>query len=221
MREMTFITTPTSDHVGSRTKFSINPTVATLVGITTVDVASGFISWQIVQPGNSLFGPTALAVVIMSLTALSSYFVLSKRPVRRAQRTLWSIVAVLCLLPPIWTYFGVLQVSILLDSSATRTAQGLIASKSTTCHIVPTGSIGRLRAPYEVCPTNYPGYGYRVNFATLDNVRGYAYIKGRSNVSWFPDQCAKHLFGDWWVFNISINVASGSCPMGLPANGSG
>jgi hypothetical protein len=221
MREMASVTTTTSDHAGSRTRFSVNPLMAAFAGIIAADLASSFISWQIVQPGISLFGPTALTIVIMGFTALSSYFVLRKRQSRKAQRTLGSFVVVLCLLPPIWTYFGVLQVSIFLDSSATRTAQELIASKSTTCNIVPIGSVGRLRAPYEVCATDYPGYGYRVNFSTLDNIRGYAYIKGRSNVSWFPDQCAKHLSGNWWVFNISINAANGSCPMGLPVNGSG
>src|ERR1700731_679395 len=221
MREMGVVTTTASDQTKSGTMFSVNPLEATFVGIIFVDLALGFTSWQIVQPGISLFGPTALTTVIMGFTALSSYFVLRKSQSRKAQRTLGSFVVVLCLLPPIWTYFGVLQVSILLDSSATRTAQELIASKSTTCSIVPIGSVGRLRAPYEVCARDFPGYGYRVNFSTLDNSRGYAYIKGRTNVSWFPDQCAKPLFGDWWVFNTSINAANGSCPMGLPVNGSG
>jgi hypothetical protein len=221
MTSVSSLTITPSVFAGPAEKSSVRFVVGTIVSIIMVDLATGWTSWYIVQPGDSLFGPTTLAVAIVGFAAFAWSLSLKRRLSPSIQRRLWPWMVILCLLAPLWAYFGVLQVSLRLDTSATRTAQELIASKSTTCNIVTVGSVGVLRAPYEVCAKHYSGYGYRVNFTTLDERRGYAYIRGRSDVSWFPNQCAKHLFGDWWVFNTSVNTASTSCPMGYPENGAG
>jgi hypothetical protein len=192
-----------------------------IAATTCADLALGWYSWLTVQPGISLLGPMVLDTVTMGLALVTWYYVLKKFGGWRYHVTLWLALITLCAAPLIWTYFGVLQISIGWDSAATRTAQELISSDSTTCHVANVGSVGLLRAPYEVCAVNYPGYGYEVKFSTMDKDRGYAFIQGRTDVSWFPNQCARHLYGNWWAFNVSVNATTGSCPTGFPENPSG
>ena len=221
MSTVTTVTT-VSTKVVEPTRHASRRPVVTAGGVVVVAfLATCLLSWYLVQPGESLFGPTAWAIVIMGATSVGCYGAITARLGVRPRRIFLSLVAVLCVVSPLWASVGVLRVSLYLDASATRTAQTLIASKSTTCHIVNRGSVGLLRSPYDVCAKDYPGYGYRISFTTLDGGRGYAYIQGRSDVSWFPSQCAAHLYGDWWAFATSVNTSTGHCPMGFPENGAG
>jgi len=221
MKPMSTVTMAPADSAESASKSRGHLLATGIASVIVVEFAVGAVSWYVVQPGESLLGPTALSFTVMCFAAATWYSVLRRRVESGVGRNFWLVMAPLCVLAPLWTFVGVLQVSLRVDSSAARTAHALIATRSTTCNIVTVGSVGLLRAPYEVCAKEYPGYGYRVDFTTLDESRGYAYIQGRSNVSWFPNQCATHLFGEWWVFNISVNTSVASCPMGYPENGAG
>ena len=184
-----------------------------------VAVATSFWCYRMIRPGDSLFGPTAVAVLVMAIVAVAWYVAMHAHGGPKWHRTLSICVAVLCLAPAIWTFFGALPWSIAGDPAATRTALSTIASGRSGCHLVRTGAVGLLRAPFEVCSSN-PGDGYHVTFSALDSSRGYAYVQRRLDLSWFPDECALHLEGHWWAFNTSVNPSSGdSCPFGIPFQG--
>lgn len=215
---MNVLTATTLAHTALTKKKGRQLLMAGLVGTTCIVVGAGYISWRVVQPGVSLFGPTALASLIMSLTASAWYFALRTSGGPRVHRSLWLIVVALCLVPPLWTFFGVLPSSINWDSAAVNVARAAISSRSQTCREVSTGSVGLLRSPYLVCSSN-PGDGYVVTFTTMDRGRGYAYVQQRLDLSWFPHECANHLEGHWWAFNVSVNPSiGGSCPMWFPEN---
>ena len=180
--------------------------------------ASGVVSWHLVQPGVSLVGPTGGGVVVMFAVLGAWSALLRPRGGWRAHLRLASGVLALSLIAPLWAFFGVLSASIALDAAAQHRAQVMVASNDVGCHQVASGSVGRLPAPYVVCMTN-PGDGDVVTFTTIDRTRGYAYISSRLDLSWFPHQCARHLEGHWWAFNLAVNPVTGaSCPFGYPEN---
>lgn len=190
------------------------------LGVTfVVVVATSYWCYRMIRPGDSLFGPTAIAVLTMGIVAVAWYVALHALGGPKWRRTLGVAIAVLCLAPAVWTFFGALPWSIASDRAATRTSLATIATGRSGCHLVRTGAAGLLRAPYQVCSSN-PGDGYLVTFSALDSSRGYAYVQRRLDLSWFPDECALHLEGHWWAFNTSVNPSRGdSCPFGLTVQG--
>jgi hypothetical protein len=184
------------------------------------DLAAGYVAWQSVRPGESLLGPTALAALIMFLPAAGWFVVIKSNGGWRGHRTLAIGVAVLCIVPVLWSYYGVLPASVSLDATAAHWIQTSIRESSPSCRVVSSGSVGSLDAPYKVCVYR-DGTNYMVQFVTMDLSRGYAYVKGASDLSWFPDQCARELLvPHWWSFYIPSPTAMG-CPFGFSARGGG
>ena len=186
------------------------PTMSTVVSFVALLVA-GTVSWLVVRPGESLFIPLLVDVVIFALIGVAQK---SARPWHRYHlgRGLraWFVVS-LCAVSLAWTYFGVLAASVTFDAGAATLAQHEIALARDGCHVVEHGSVGFINAPYQVCTTVVS------DAATVDfsadpwRVGGYSYITGQSVGSWFPDGCARHLYGHWWAYAV---VSGTSCPLG-------
>jgi hypothetical protein len=120
----------------------------------------------------------------------------------------------------LWSYYGVLPASVKWDSTATNWIQTSIQDGAQGCRVVASGSVGFLDAPYKVC-VHRDGTNYMVQFVTIDLSRGYAYVLGKTNLNWFPDQCARELLlPHWWAFYVPSPTAIG-CPFGFWAHGGG
>ena len=141
-----------------------------------VDAVAGFLGWELVQPGETLIGPVSLVALIMALTGTAWSYALKLVGGWRSHRWLWFSVVALCLVPLLWTYFGILPSSLRWDTTGPATVQQILTSATLGCREVDTGSVGLLNAPYEVCATT-TSVGYDIEFETLDQTRGYAYIQ--------------------------------------------
>src|SRR5271169_4483070 len=164
-----------------------------------IDVVAGSVAWHLVGPGQSLLGPLFIVVLILAAPSIWWWMYLRSLPAGRGRRVLSVGVAILLSIPLLWTYFGVLPASVGLDASATRLAQSEIARSAQGCRVVTQGSIGLLRAPFELCDVREQASSL-VFFSTLDRFRGYVYIQRNQNLNWFPDECARHLVGHWWTY---------------------
>lgn len=194
--------------------------LALYAALVVVALIAGVSSWLIVKPGNTLLWPMAVDAFIVTLFGVVCRFVLlprSSRLIRNGYTIAFLGFGVASLL---WTYFGVLPVSVAFDSSGAKIARLEVARGAQGCQLIEQGSVGLLRAPYKICTDVIPGAS-RVEFATPDLYRGYAYVTGRYGGSWFPDQCARHVVGNWWAFfNDAASTVNG-CPFGYSAHGGG
>lgn len=206
-------------HSPSKTARSVPLKVSLLVATVCVDVLVGFIAWQLVRPGESLLWPTALVALIMAAPVIVWSRVIKSIGGWRSCRSLSASVVGLCIVPILWSYFGVLPASVTWDSTATGAISAAIDGGGDGCHVVSYGSVGLLDAPYTVCISRNDG-NYIVRFSTVDLKRGYAYVVGKSDLNWFPDQCARQLLSHWWAF-YSNSIQTVNCPFGYAAHGGG
>lgn len=189
------------------------------LGLTIcIDAVAGYVAWHLVQPGQSLLGPLFIVGLILAAPFVGWWIYLRSLPIGRRRRVLSVDIAVLLTLPLLWTYFGVLPASVGLDAAATRLAQSEISSSTHGCRVVSGGSIGLLRAPYEICSVKEQASSL-VFFSTLDRYRGYAYIQRNQNLNWFPDECARQLDGHWWAFFGDPVAVVNGCPFGYSPHG--
>lgn len=193
---------------------------ASFAATVCVDLVAGYVAWQLVRPGESLLWPATLVALIMVAPATAWYCSLKSIGGWRRHRSLSLAVAVSCVVPVLWSYFGVLPASVIWDATAANWIQTSIQEGAQGCRVVSAGSVGFLSAPYKVCVT-YDGTNYMVRFSTVDLSRGYAYVQGKTNLNWFPDQCARELLlPHWWAFYNPAQTANG-CPVGFWAHGGG
>lgn len=191
-----------------------------VVMTSIIDCVAGIVAWHLVNPGQTLFGPLLIVAAILAGPAIGWWFYLRSVPAAKRRRVLSTSIAVLLILPLLWTYFGVLPASVGFDASAATTAQREISGSAGGCQVVASGSIGLLHAPYKVCEINESASSL-VFFSTLDGYRGYAYVERKQDLNWFPDECARHLEGHWWAyFSNPVAVVNG-CPLGYSAHGGG
>jgi hypothetical protein len=208
------------DHLQGSRRRNRTRQAAVLFALVVAALSAGSSSWLIERPGDTLFFPMALDVGIFLLFAVAG--LLMWRPwLEQSGGSGYAIalpvVGIACLL---WTYFGVLPASVTFDSSATNVARHDVAVKAQGCQLIERGSVGFLRAPYKICTYVIPRAS-KVSFSTPDFVRGYAYVTGQVGVGWFPDQCSRHLFGNWWAFfNDAVSTTFG-CPFGYANHGGG
>jgi hypothetical protein len=203
---------------GERTRLV---TTACLAGTVGVDLIAGFVAWQLVRPGESLLWPTALVALIMVLAATGWLLAVKSMGGWRGHRTLALSVAALCLLPILWSSFGVLPASVNWDATATHAISAATSGGADGCRVVATGSVGLLNAPYKICVTR-DGVNFIVRFSTIDSTRGYAYVQSKPDLSWFPDQCATQLLlPHWWAFYSNSAQSVNGCPFGYSPRGGG
>ena len=191
--------------------------IASIAATFGVDLVAVYVAWRLVRPGESLFWPTGLVVIIMALVATAWHLSLKSRGGWKRHRILSLFVAASCLVPVFWAYFGVLPASVGWNATAAHWIR--VSSRDATegCRVVTSGSVGFLSAPYKVC-VNRDGANFIVRFSTIDSSRGYAYVQGPS---WFPDQCASELLlAHWWVYYVHAPTDL-NCPFGVWMNGGG
>jgi hypothetical protein len=105
-----------------------------------------------------------------------------------------------------WIRAFSLSAPVAWDSGATSQALAALAKAPTNasqCIVVTGGSIGPLRAPYQVCVSNPAHFG-TVYFSVwsggsiVSPARGLVFDEGP--VSFLSDQCSRHLVGHWYAF---------------------
>ncbi len=194
--------------------------IVSLTATVCIDLVAGYVAWQLVRPGESLLWPTALVALIAVVPATAFYYLLKSVGGWKRRRSLSVSVAASCAIPVLWSYFGVLPASVSWNSTAASWIHTSIQEGAQGCRVVSTGSVGFLSAPYKVC-VNQDGTNSIVRFSTLDLSRGYAYVQGKTNLNWFPDQCSRELLlPHWWAFYNPAQSAN-SCPFGFSAHGGG
>lgn len=192
------------------------PVVATVV----VCLISGASSWIIVKPGYTMLWPMAVDVMLYASFAVLCRLVSALRGTRFGRKGPSLIFLGLGAASLLWTYFGVLPASVGFDSAAASVARSEVAHAAQGCQLVQRGSIGFLQAPYKICTDVIP-LSSRVEFATPDLYRGYAYVSGTIGVGWFSDQCARHLTGHWWAFFNDATSTVNGCPFGYSFHAGG
>jgi hypothetical protein len=186
-----------------------------------VDLVAGYVAWTLVRPGESLLWPTVIVALIMSAPAIAWYILIRSAGGWKSHHALTFSIVALCVAPIIWSFVGVLPASVGFNSTAVNWIHTSIQEGTQGCRTVSTGSVGFLTAPYKVCVTQF-GTNSIVRFSTVDVSRGYAYVQGKTNLNWFPDQCATQLvLPHWWAFySNSVQNVSG-CPFGYWPHGGG
>ena len=196
------------------------------VAAVAVGIGLGAFGTAMVTPGQSLAVPTAIVAGIGGALGLVSWVVASFRAGRQAGLIFAVAIAVVTVLAGTWTFEFALPAAIEW-SNATAQAQSALSllghfpqNRDGTvlpkpCMVHTSGSIGPLAAPYKECAIWTP-VGHLVTFiASSPNAHGGLVYTNRPSAS-FPDECARHLVGDWWMFAPSTNSNGdpGSCYLG-------
>lgn len=206
--------------------------VAVLVAVI-VGVALGALGSALVAPGHSLAVPTAIVAGIGAAIVLVSWVVASFRANRQAGWIFAVTVAAVTVLASVWTFEFALPASVEWSNATAQAQDALnVLARSPQnhdgtvpphpCTVHATGSIGPLAAPYKACAIWTPE-GHLVEFAsTSHDARGGLVYTDRPAAS-FPDQCARHLEGNWWMVASSTdsNGDPGSCFFGYRFFGGG
>jgi hypothetical protein len=183
-----------------------------------VSIVAGLLGWLLVRPGSSPITPTGEVAALVILPFALGMAVLSFSDNRQLHRLFLGLFAVLGPLAIVWTFFGVLPASVVWDSSGPRLAATALQGSNGPCHVVTSGSVGLIGAPYNECIATFNG-ATAVRFATADGKSGYVYLTAASSSGWFPDECIRHLIGNWWTFGSSDGI--GDCPFGYQFHGGG
>jgi hypothetical protein len=179
---------------------------------------AGLLGWLLVRPGSSPVIPTAEVAGVIIVPFAVGMAVLSFSNNRQLHRLFMGLFAVLGPLAIVWTSFGVLPASVAWNSAGQRLAATALKGSNGGCHVVTSGSVGLVGAPYNVCIATFNG-GTAVRFATADGKSGYVYLTATSSAGWFPDECSRHIVGNWWAFGSSDGI--GNCPLGYQFHGGG
>lgn len=180
----------------------------------------GYLGWVLLSPGDSLIVPTVIVFGIGCVVAIASWIVGGGRAMAVG-------VFAIAVVASIWTFAFSLPASLAWSSGATLQAQAALTRPGPTkvspadesylpCSVVRSGAVGPLDAPYQVCVTSFNKV-HIVRFVTLERPsRGVAYTDvGDSS---FPDECARHLIGMWWMF-VEDTSGIGNCPIGYQFQG--
>jgi hypothetical protein len=227
--ESPVVTTPKS--TAAHWPVAVAVTAAAALGLVLASVG-----WTLVEPGASLMRPTvtvlgAGAVVVLVAWVAACFAVRT--------RWLWTFAvtaAAATALAGAWTFYVVLPASVVLDPAATSQARSALAQaaahqdargivRSTRCTSHGTAGIGPLAAPYHQC-TIWTPLAHLVLFEAWGPGRsgGLGYIaSARPGVTTFPDQCVRHLVGNWWAFGDPSDAGGdpGQCPIGYRFEGGG
>jgi len=198
------------------------PAALTTAIVTSVAIVLGYLGWVLPSPGGSLVVPTLIVFGIGCAAGIACWIIPGS----------WATaVAVLgvTVLASVWTFSFSLPASMAWDSNATSQAQTALQQLASAprnqygvplrpCSTMVTGSIGPIGAPYRQCPVSTPE-GHFVIFTTAGLTgRGLGYTD--VGAATFPDECSRHLTGEWWMFTQDSSGAGG-CPIGYQFHGGG
>ncbi len=199
------------------------PKVVTATVLAGVAAVLAGLGWALPVPGGSLIDPT-LVVLGLGVVGAVAFWIAVGRPA--------SSLAILVVtgLAAVWTFAFSLPASLAWNAGAAAQAHEALTRLVTSpkgaagvplrpCWTVTSGSVGKLPAPYRVCAVSSPE-GHIVTFSTLGRPwRGLGFTD-RDAAASFPDECARHLVGKWWMF-ISDPGGTGTCPIGYRFSGAG
>ena len=183
-----------------------------------ISIAAGLLGWLLVAPGRSLLVPTVEVALLVVLATVLGTVVLSFSDNRRLRRLFIVRFAVLGSMAIAWTYFGVLPASVVWNSSGPVLAAKALQRSTSGCQLMTTGSVGLITAPYKECVNTFNG-AVAIRFARVDMNMGYVYLTATKSSGWFPDECSRHLVGNWWAY--SVPAPSAACPVGYTLSGAG
>ena len=181
-----------------------------------ISIVAGLLGWLLVGPGRSLLVPTAEVALLVVLASVLGTVVLSFSDNRQLHRLFIGLFAVLGSMAIAWTYFGVLPASVVWNSSGPDLAAKALQGSTSGCQLVTTGSVGLISAPYKECVDTFKG-AVAVRFAKVNMTMGYVYLAATNTSGWFPDECSRHLVGNWWAY--SGPAPSAGCPVGYQFSG--
>jgi len=215
---------PITDPIQPRRATGVAVGAAILVGLVL-----GYLGWSLPVLGGSLVIPTLIVFAIGAVIAAGASILLLARPYRRDLRVFTLAVVAFTLVASVWTFQFSLAASVAWDSGATHQAQLALAQVSrgpknangvplNPCLNISTGSIGPLNSPYRECAIS-TREGHFVLFSAIGVTpfRGLGYTD--VGAATFPDECSKHLIGEWWMFVAFPNKGLGPCPIGYQAHG--
>jgi hypothetical protein len=206
------------------------PFLLAAVGLFIVAVVLGYLGWILPTPGGSVFLPTLLVFAIALVIAAVSWLVAALRA-RPGLQPFAIGTAVVGVIAAGWTFQFSLPASMAWNSGATVQAKTVLAHLDALAQghrgVAPlqpcvthiTGSVGPLDAPYRTCGIWTPeGHFVTFTVGTPANARGLGYTNAGSAT--FPDECERHLVGDWWMFTNSNDPGDpGMCPIGYHFQG--
>lgn len=190
--------------------------------VTLVAIGLGYLGWVLPSPGGSLVAPTLVVFGIGCVAGIVCWIIIGS----------WATtIAVfgITVVASVWTFSFSLPASVAWDSNATSQAQSALQHLASSprnryevplrpCSTIVTGSVGPIAAPYQECAVSTPE-GHFVIFTSAelpDRGLGYTDIGAAT----FPDECSRHLTGEWWMFTRDSS-GTGGCPIGYQFHGGG
>lgn len=184
------------------------------VAIVVVSVALlGILGWVLPVVGRSLAVPSLIVCGVGVVVVLGSWLALGA----------WKLTAALAAITvgaSVWTFAFSLPTAMILDTGANSQTQAALALSNggeNPCLKVSTGSVGPISVPYNRCVWSSNVNGYLVTYASAGRV-GIAFTNESGSA--FPDECARHLTGEWWMYTQEVRGV-GNCPIGYQAHGGG
>ncbi len=198
------------------------PVALTAAIVTLVAIVLGYLGWVLPSPGGSLVIPTLIVFGIGCVAGIACWIITGSRA------TAVAILGV-TVLASVWTFSFSLPASVIWGSNATsqaHTALQQLASSPRNQYGVPlrpcstrtTGSVGPIGAPYRQCAVSTPEGHFVIFTAAGRTGRGLGYTD--IGAATFPDQCSRHLTGEWWMFTEDSS-GTGGCPIGYQFHGGG
>jgi len=196
-----------------------------LVTAATLVVTSLVLAWlgrDLLSPGGSLIIPTLIVFGIGCAIGITYWIVTGSR----AAAVAFGAITVAA---SVWTFAVALPVTVVLDSGADAQADAAFARLAASprsqygipvhpCSEKLAGSVGPLDAPYRVCAISTPEGHFVLFTARGQPTRGLSFTD--RGASTFPDECSRHLVGEWWMF-IGIAGGTDDCPIGYEFHGGG
>lgn len=203
----------------SRLRLSVALTVAI---VALVAIFLGYMGWVLPSPGGSLAVPTLIVSGIGCAVGVACWIITGRRAAAVAVLAITAAASV-------WTFAFSLPASVAWDSNATSQAQTALQELASSprnqygvplrpCSTTITGSVGPIGAPYRECAVSTPE-GHFVIFTPAGQTgRGLGYTD--TGAATFPDECSRHLTGEWWMFTRDSS-GTGGCPVGYQFHGGG
>jgi len=198
------------------------PAAAAAAVLALVTVALGYLGRVLLVPGGSLAVPASIVGAIGGAVAALGWMVTRSRATAAAALAPAVIASE-------WTFSFALPVSMAWDGGATPQARADLRHLASSprsrfgiplhpCTTVGAGHVGSIDAPYRACSVGTPEGHVVVFTAAGRSTRGIAYTDIGSAT--FPDACARHLTGNWWMFTQD-GGGTGRCPIGYGFHGGG
>jgi len=206
-----------ADDGGLRLPAALSTAITTLAAIVL-----GYLGWVLPGPGGSLAVPTLIVAGIGCATGIACWMITGSRA------TAVAILGV-TVLASVWTFAFSLPASLLWSPDATAQATTALQQITSSprnqfgvplqpCSTMTTGSVGPIDAPYRHCAVSTPE-GHFVIFTSAGLTgRGLGYTD--IGAATFPNECSRHLTGNWWMFTADSS-GTGGCPIGYQFHGGG